>query len=60
MSIKQPKFYEKQPESQIKGMASRKKGFDVIDAEELYHQLYNPYFESWKLKKAKYVNYDKI
>jgi len=41
-------------------MASRKKGFDVIDAEELYHQLYNPYYESWKSKKAKYVNYDKI
>ena len=60
MSLKQPRIYEKQTKSNIKGMASRKKGFDVIDAEELFHQMHNPFFDSWKSKKAKYVNYDKV
>ena len=41
-------------------MLSRKKGFEVIDAEELFHQMYNPYYESWKLKKSDYVKYEKL
>ena len=35
-----------------------KKGLDVVDADELFHQLYNPLYEAWKLKKRKYVKYD--
>lgn len=41
-------------------MLERKKGFDVIDAEELFHQMHNPYFDQWKLKKSNYVKYEKV
>jgi hypothetical protein len=41
-------------------MLSRKKGFEVIDAEELFHQMHNPYYENWKIKKSQYVKYEKL
>ena len=28
-----------------------KKGFDVIEGEELYHLIYNPFYNDWKIKK---------
>jgi hypothetical protein len=54
----QPRLYPKTRKTQIQSMMSRKKGFDIIDAEELYHMMYNPYFESWKQKKQSYVKYN--
>lgn len=38
----------------------RKKGLDVIDGEELFHQLYNPYFKDWKQKKQDYIKYNTL
>ena len=52
-----PKF---DPQSHIKQMLSRKKGFYVVCGEELFHQMYNPFYEHWMVKKSTYVNYDKI
>jgi hypothetical protein len=38
-------------------MLLKKKGFNVIDGEELYHLLYNPYYNEWKIKKEYIKNY---
>jgi hypothetical protein len=32
-------------------MLQRKKGLDIIDGEELFHLLYNPYYQDWKSKR---------
>lgn len=40
--------------------APKRKCIEVIDAEELFHQMYNPYFDQWKSKKSQYVKYEKL
>ena len=40
----QPRIYWKAP-------IAKRKGFDVVDAEDLFHIMFNPYYESWKSKK---------
>jgi len=32
-------------------MLLKKKGFDLIGGEELFHLLYNPFYNEWKTKK---------
>jgi hypothetical protein len=41
-------------------MLKRKKGLVVIDGEDLFHQLYNPYFTEWKEKRIQYVKYEQL
>lgn len=31
-------------------MLLKKKGFDLIDGEDLFHLLYNPFYNEWKAK----------
>ena len=50
----QPRLFQKEEPNQlseVQKMLQRKKGFDVIESEELFQQLYNPYFKEWKLKR---------
>lgn len=35
----------------------RKKGFNILDGEEMFHMLYNKYYEEWKSKRQDYVKY---
>jgi hypothetical protein len=32
-------------------MIQKKNGFDVLDGEELFHLLYNPFYNEWKAIK---------
>ena len=29
-------------------MLHKKKGFEILEGEELFHLLYNPYYNEWK------------
>ena len=41
-------------------MTQKKKGFDVVDGEELFHMLHNPYYNDWKEKRGHYVKYEQL
>lgn len=49
-SVLQPRLEPAKPEkeSEIQKMLERKKGFDVIESEELFQLLYNPHHQEWK------------
>ena len=32
-------------------MLDRKKGFDIIDSDELFHLMHNPHYTEWKEKR---------
>jgi hypothetical protein len=38
----------------------KRKCIEVMDAEELFHLMYNPYFDQWRSKKSQYVKYEKL
>ena len=40
-----------QEQSEVQKMLDRKKGFDILDSDELYHLIYNPYYAEWKEKR---------
>ena len=46
--------------TQMQQMLQRKKGLDIIDGEELFHQLSNPYYQDWKSKRQEYVKYEQL
>lgn len=39
-------------------MIQRKKGLDIVDGEELFHLLSNPYYHDWTSKRQEYVKYE--
>ena len=46
---------QEQEQSEIQKMLDRKKGFDIIDSEELYHLMHNQYYAEWKEKRDQMV-----
>ena len=32
-------------------MLERKKGFDILEGEDLFHKMYNPFYQDWKEKR---------
>ena len=52
-SIMKPKLepVKQEKESEIQKMLERKKGFDVIESDELFQLLYNPHYQEWKAKR---------
>ena len=45
-----------QEQSEIQKMLDRRKGFDIIESEELYHMMHNPYYNEWKEKRDQMIN----
>ena len=44
----------------IDDMLAKKQGLAIVDGEELFHMLYNPYYTEWNAKKQNYIKYDNI
>lgn len=41
-------------------MLQQERGFEIADSEELFHQLYNPWFSDWKSKRKDYIKYEQL
>lgn len=44
----------------IDDMLVKKQGLNILDGEELFHLLYNPYYTEWNSKKQNYIKYENI
>lgn len=46
------------PEAQE--MLQQERGLEIADSEEVFHQLYNPWFSDWKAKRKDYIKYEQL